>query len=126
MRLFPPKKARLLMLDDDPSMQRLMSMLLRRSGYRVDVVSAGSEAIREIGKNDYDGLLLDIMTPTEGGMTVIRHLRESNPALLKRVLLVTGSPESVLRSVMGEVHGVLYKPFDNVALLDAVAKLVGQ
>lgn len=124
MRLFAAKKARLLLLDDDPSMQRLMSTLLRRAGYRVDVVSQASDALREIAKTDYDGLLLDIMTPTEGGMTVIRQLKEIKPALLPRILLVTGSPDSVLRSIIGDVHGVLRKPFDADALLGAVAKLV--
>jgi DNA-binding NtrC family response regulator len=124
MRLFAAKKGRLLLLDDDPSMQRLMSTLLRRAGYRVDIVSQASDAMREIAKNDYDGLLLDIMTPTEGGMTVIRDLKEVQPELLQRILLVTGSPDFVLRSVIGDVHGVLRKPFDATSLLEAVAKLV--
>lgn len=119
-------KARLLLLDDDPSMQRLMSTLLRRAGYRVDVVSGGSEAIAQIEKSEYDGLLLDIMTPTDGGMTVIRKLKEQKPALLNRILLVTGSPESVLKSVIDDVFGVVYKPFEADQLLDAVTKLLHQ
>lgn len=107
-------------------MQRLMSTLLRRAGYRVDVVSGGSEAIAQIEKTDYDGLLLDIMTPTDGGMTVIRNLKEQKPALLNRILLVTGSPESVLKSVIDDVFGVVYKPFEAAQLLDAVTKLLHQ
>ena len=66
------RKARVLLLDDDPAMQRLIVAVLRRAGLRVDVVSAGAQAIEKIGRNGYDALLLDLMTPTEGGVTVIR------------------------------------------------------
>ncbi|MEA2491889.1 MAG: two-component system, NtrC family, response regulator AtoC [Acidobacteriota bacterium] len=121
-----PSKTRILLLDDDPSMQRLVSTLLKRAGHRVDVVSGGSEAIEQLEKNDYDGLLLDIMTPTDGGMTVIRHLKEQKPELLNRILLVTGSPESILKSVIDDVFGVVYKPFEGGQLLDAVKKLLEQ
>lgn len=121
-----PAKARILLLDDDPSMQRLVSKLLSRAGYRIDVVSTGSAAIEHLAKHQYDGLLLDIMTPTEGGLTVIRHLRESHPKLLDRTMLVTGSPESVIKGVVDDVFGVVYKPFEAQQLLDAVDKLVRQ
>ena len=118
------RKGRVLLLDDDPAMQRLVSTLLRRAGYRLDVVSSGSQAIDHLGRQDYDALLLDVMTPTEGGLTVIRHLKEANPALLRRVLLVTGSPDSILRGVSGDVHGIVHKPFRADQLLAAIEKVI--
>lgn len=118
------RKARLLLLDDDPAMQRLISALLRRAGYRVDVVSAGTPAIEKLGRVEYGALLLDLMTPTDGGMTVIRHLKQHRPALLRRVLLVTASPETLLRSVAPDVAGVVQKPFDADQLLAAVERVM--
>lgn len=117
------RKSRLLVLDDDPSMQRLVATLLRRAGYEVDIVSGGTDAIAQIAKHDYDGLLLDVMTPTEGAHTVVRHLRETRPELLRRVILVTGSPDSVLKSLAGDVFAVVHKPFEAAELLDAVARI---
>jgi len=119
------KRTRLLLLDDDPSMQRLMSTLLERRGHRVDVVSEAAQALEKIGRYDYDALLLDIMTPTEGGMTVIRHLRKVKPHLLGRVVLVTGSPDSVLRSVSSDVFGIVRKPFEAKELVAAIDRVVG-
>ena len=118
------RKARVLLLDDDAAMQRLISTLLRRNGYRVDVVSAGAPAIEKIGRTDYGVLLLDLMTPTEGGMTVVRHLKSANPELLRRVLLVTASPASVLRTIAPDVAGVVQKPFEAQQLLAAIARIV--
>jgi CheY-like chemotaxis protein len=85
------RKARVLLLDDDPAMQRLIVKLLSREGLRVDVVSGGTQAIEKIGRVDYDALLLDLMTPTEGGVTVMKHLKKAKPELLRRVILVTAS-----------------------------------
>jgi DNA-binding response OmpR family regulator len=114
------KKGRVLLLDDDPSMQRLVSKLLQREGYRVDSFLTGRDAIRALNSEWYDVLLLDLMMPHEGGMTVIRHLRQKNPDLLKRALVLTGSPRSVIDTIESEVAGVVQKPFEAPQLVQAV------
>lgn len=118
------RKARVLVLDDDTTMQKLVATLLRREGYTVDVVSSGSQAIERLAARDYAVLLLDVMTPTEGGLTVIRHLKKANPPLLKRVVLLTASPDSVLRGVEGDVFAIVRKPFEQAELVDTVDRVV--
>ncbi len=49
---FLKHKSRVLLLDDDPSMQRLVSALLQREGYRVDVFLTGRDALRSIEANE--------------------------------------------------------------------------
>jgi CheY-like chemotaxis protein len=118
--------ARLLVLDDDTSMQKLVSTLLRKAGYRVDVFGAGNQAIDSLGKHDYHVLLLDVMSPTEGGLTVIRHLKEHDPVLLKRVVLVTASPDSVLKNVEKDIFGIVRKPFQPAELLETIGRVLAQ
>ena len=125
LSLFTPK-TRVLVLDDDPAMQRLIPIVLRRAGYRVDVVSGGKQAIEKIKRHDYSALLLDLMTPTEGGVTVMNHLKKSNPDLLRRVILVTASPESILRSVAGDAAAVVHKPFEAEELVAAVSRVLAK
>ena len=117
------KRPRVLLLDDDPSMQRLISTLLKRDGYRVDVYLTGRDALRSLEVNDYDALLLDVMMPHEGGMTVIRELRDKKPQLLERTLLISAAPQSVIGSVAGDVAGVVKKPFEAEELLGAVKRV---
>ena len=107
-------------------MQRLVSTLLRREGFRIDCVSTGRKAIEKIERVDYDALLLDVMTPTEGAMTVILHLRETNPDLVKRVILVTASPPAGLRNVKKDVYAVISKPFEPDTLVQTVRRLVAR
>ncbi|HET7434608.1 MAG TPA: response regulator [Thermoanaerobaculia bacterium] len=123
IRLLRPA-SRILLLDDDPSIQRLVSTLLKRDGHRVDVVSSGSQALEKLNAHQYDALVLDIMTPTEGGMTVIRELREAAPALLKKIILLTASPESILRPIESDVYAIVRKPFQPADLLDTIHKLM--
>lgn len=114
---------RVLLLDDDPSMQRLVTALLQREGFRVKVVDKGLDAIEILKKKDFDAVLLDLMMPHEGGMTVIRHLRDTNEAMLRRVILLTATPAAVLKSFENDVFAVVRKPFDPPALVDTVRRL---
>ena len=122
--MFPLRKPkRVLLLDDDAAIQRLVSALLRRAGFRVDTVSRGSKAIEALKDGAYDAILLDLMMPTEGGVTVVKHLRDKNPALLRRVLLLTATPESVLKNLERDVAGVVRKPFTRDELIGAVTRV---
>jgi len=123
MRSLLKRKPRVLLLDDDPSMQRLVAALLKNEGYRVDVFLTGRDALRSIEKNDYDVLLLDLMMPHEGGMTVIRELREKKPELLSRSLVLSASSQSVIGTVRNQVAGVVTKPFTSPDLIGAVRRI---
>jgi CheY-like chemotaxis protein len=117
------KSKRVLLLDDDAAIQRLVTALLKRAGFRVEAVSRGSKAIEALASDDYDAILLDLMMPTEGGLTVVKHLRKENPELLKHVLLLTATPESVLKNVQRDVAGVVRKPFTSEELVGAVKRV---
>lgn len=117
------KKKKVLVLDDDPSVQRLVRVLLRRAGFHVDVVDKGNAAIDAIQRQTYDAMLLDLMMPHEGGMTVIQHLRAHRPDLLPRAILLTATPDSVLKAIAGDIS-IVKKPFvagDLIAAVERVA-----
>ena len=118
------KKGRVLLLDDDPSMQRLVVTILRRAGFRVETFLTGKEAMAALNVNEYDVILLDLMMPHEGGVTVMRHLRKSDPAMLQRVIIVTASPDSITRRVSKDVRAVVRKPFKPEELVNAVKQVI--
>jgi DNA-binding response OmpR family regulator len=120
------RKPRVLLLDDDPSMQRLVATLLKREGFRVDVFLTGREAIAAIDSEPYSVLLLDLMMPHEGGITVIRHLESKNSDKLKRVIVLTGSPDSVIGTIRASVAGVVQKPFAVDELIGAVRRIASE
>ena len=63
------------------------------------------------------------MMPTEGGVTVVKHLRDEKPEVLARVLLLTATPDSVLKNIERDVAGVVRKPFKDADLVAAVTRV---
>src|SRR5258708_12150122 len=108
--LFKTRK-RVLLLEDDPSMQRLVATILGREGFRVDVFLTGRQAIAAVKSAAYDVLLLDLMMPHEGGMTVIRHFRMNHPAMLKRSILFPASPHSLIEPLSPDGPTAAPHPF---------------
>jgi len=123
MRSLFKRRKRVLLLDDDPSMQRLVVRILANQGFRVDTFLTGNQAIGALKQQRYDVILLDLMMPHEGGMTVIRHLRVNDPKSLKRSILLTASPDSLIDALSGEVETVVQKPFEAGQLIDAVRRM---
>jgi len=123
MRSLFKRRKRVLLLDDDVSMQRLVALILGKNGFRVDVFLTGNQAIAALGRHRYDVVLLDLMMPHEGGMTVIRHLSANDPKTLKRSILLTASPDSLIVALSGEVETVVQKPFKAEQLIDAVRRM---
>lgn len=121
--MFPFRRKRALLLDDDAAMRRLASLLLKRAGFAVDAVVSGNDAIGAIENQQYAAIMLDLMMPLEGGMTVIRYLRENAPAMLRRVIVITGAPDSVLDPVRDEIFAVVRKPFRKEDLIETAKKL---
>lgn len=117
------KKSRVLVLDDDVAMQKLVATLLKREGHRVDVVGSGRQAIKALEEDTYAVVLLDLMMPHEGGMTVIKHLRETKPEMLQKVILLTATPDAVTKTFAKDVYAIVRKPFEASDLIDAVRKL---
>lgn len=119
---FKPKR-RVLLLDDDASIRRLVSALLRSRGFRVDEVTSGLAALDLMAREDYAVLILDLMMPHEGGVTVMRSLRESEPAKLQRVVLLTAAPAAVVASYAHEVGAIVQKPFTPEQLVSTIERI---
>ena len=121
--MFPFRRKRALLLDDDAAMRRLVSLLLKRAGYAVDPVLSGNDAIDAIENQQYAGVFLDLMMPLEGGMTVIRYLRENAPSVLHRVVVITGAPDAVLDPIRNEIFAIVRKPFQKEELIETAKRL---
>jgi DNA-binding response OmpR family regulator len=126
--LWPFGHKRVLLLEDDTSMQKLVARLLRPLHVRVDVFGNGRDVVRKIAVEGerYDALLLDLMMPHEGGLTVLRDLREHHASLLGRVILMTGSGSGITDPWSHLVFAVVHKPFDGSALVTTVRACFGQ
>lgn len=101
---------KVLVVDDEDRIRRLLKMYLERENFRIDEASDGDEAIQMALNNDYEVILLDLMMPGKDGIEVCRELREykSTP-----VVMLTAKGEEANRVQGFEVGADDYivKPF---------------
>jgi DNA-binding NtrC family response regulator len=111
---------RILVVDDDGSILRLVATILRRERYDVDTASGGRDALSKIERTLYDVIVLDLMMPEVSGIDVLRSLHVHAPQVKCVVIMSAGSPLEIARATNPNVFTGLQKPFDNDQLVSAV------
>ena len=115
---------RVLLVEDDPTTQQSIKMMLESSSMVVDATDLGEDGL-EIGKlYDYDIIILDLMLPDIDGMEVLRRLRDAR--VVTPVLILSGLTESE-NKVKGLASGAddyLTKPFNKAELLARIQAIV--
>ena len=101
---------KVLIVDDEERIRRLLKMYLEREDYIIDEAEDGNEALLKATENDYDVILLDIMMPGKDGIEVCRELREFKAT---PVILLTAKGEEINRVQGFEVgtDDYIVKPF---------------
>lgn len=120
------EKLRVLIVDDNEATVTLISALLRRD-FATDTALDGAEAIRKLQATRYACLLLDIRMPEADGFAVLDFIRENQPDLLPRVVVVTAvASEAHLERASGYgIKAVVVKPFEIDQLLESVRECAG-
>ncbi len=104
------KDVRILVVDDEERIRRLLKMYLERENYLIDEAEDGNEAIAKALGNDYDVILLDLMMPGKDGIEVCREVREKKAT---PIIMLTAKGEEVNRVQGFEVgtDDYIVKPF---------------
>ncbi len=110
---------RILVVDDDDNVRRLVAAYLEREGYDVSQAADGNAAIRSVETAAPDLLILDLMLPGPGGLQVARRLKDSVgvPVIM---LTARGEEDDVLRGFEAGADDYLVKPFSPKVLVARV------
>jgi two-component system response regulator ResD len=112
---------RILIVDDDGEVRRLLVAALRQKSLIIDQAEDGAQALDLLRENDYSVVLLDLLMPGVGGFEVLDVL-DGNRAYSPVVLVVTGADRSVVEQLDSRrIHGVIRKPFDPDEIAGIVA-----
>ena len=90
----PPIPGAILVIDDEPSVRRALTGLLRRDGYCVGTASNGHCALTQLQERPYDVIVCDLHMPDLDGPAFYALLTRQYPALRQRVIFLTGDPGS--------------------------------
>ena len=111
-----------LIVEDDPESRRLLRRVVESQDCDVDEAGDGVRALEMLAENDYDIVLLDIVLPKLSGTAVMEHLCVTNPAMLERIIVVTGLNVEDIRKLFPTVCHALSKPVLPKRLMDSIHK----
>jgi two-component system NtrC family sensor kinase len=115
-------RKRVLVVDDEDSIQRLLTGVLEMDGHDVQTANNGREALDRIEHGEFDLIITDIKMPVMGGPDLYKLLRSAGNPLARRVIFITGdtvAPDT-RRFLQGVDNAVLAKPFRLRDVRDAV------
>ncbi|MEZ5488301.1 MAG: sigma 54-interacting transcriptional regulator [Steroidobacteraceae bacterium] len=118
----PKRKARILVVDDDPGLLRLLTIRLRAENYEVEAVESGAQALAAASRFRPDLVVTDLRMDEMDGIGLLKELQNRYPGLKVIILTAHGTiPDAVQATQMG-AFGFLTKPVDKQELLDQVQK----
>jgi two-component system alkaline phosphatase synthesis response regulator PhoP len=118
---------RVLLVDDDPAIMRLLEVNFRISGFEIETATRGDDAVRRATSSPPDAIVMDVMMPGLDGYDVCRLLREEPSLARTPVVFLTARPpdESDRIEELGPVDQVA-KPFDPAGLVELVRTRIGE
>jgi len=118
--------AKILIVDDDPDIQRLLGYTLKQEGYETVVAVDGSEALKSWSRDKPDLILLDLMLPHMDGLEICRNLRSHPQTSDIPIIMITAKAEESDRIVGLEMGADDYitKPFSPREVLARVKAIL--
>ena len=111
-------------VDDEESVRKALSRLLRAAGFNVETFSSGAEFLRAVEIRPPQCAVLDLRMPHVSGFDVQRALKQANAQV--PVVIITGddSPESRADALRQGAKAYLRKPVDDATLIDAIQSAI--
>ena len=106
------ENARILVVDDDENIRKVLTMILEDEGYAVDTAETAKKAIEKTRKNFYNLALIDIRLPDMEGIELLTKIKDTTPKMRK--IIITGYPtlQNAIEAVNRGADAYILKPFD--------------
>lgn len=118
-------KASILIVDDNISMCKTTSFVLKRKGYGVEIAEDGLEAIEEVKRRPFEVIFIDIKMPLMNGVETYKKIKAIRPEAVVIMMTAYAVEDLVQESIQEGAYGVVYKPLDMekvIALIERARK----
>lgn len=114
------EQARILVVDDDESIRKVLAIILEEEGYAVDTAKNGKEATQKSKTKFYNLTLIDIRLPDVEGTELLTKMRDTTPKMRK--IIITGYPslKNALEALNKGAHAYVMKPFDMPKVIEII------
>ena len=119
---------RILVVDDEPHIRRVLSAVLGSRGYDVMMANDGLQGLEELGEHDVDLVILDLMMPGASGLEILAKIRTDPKRAHTPVIILTAKGQDTDReaALAGGADDFLTKPFSPKKLLARIEEILGR
>jgi DNA-binding NtrC family response regulator len=112
--------ARILIVDDDENIRKVLVAILEDEGYDVDSVGTAKEGMEKTKRNFYNVALIDIRLPDMEGIELLTRIKDTTPKMRK--IIITGYPtlQNAVDAVNRGANAYIVKPFDVEKVLQTI------
>lgn len=118
--------AKILVVEDDESMNEVLAETLEDEGHEVSSVFNGQAALQRVRNNRFDLVVTDVRLPGLDGVETLSQIREEDPSV--KCIVITGyaSADTPIRAIRLKVDDYLFKPFSLEYFLNSVKRTLDQ
>jgi len=117
-----PRKAKLLIVDDDEDMLETLSDILQEKGYRTETARTGRKAIKKAKEQFFNIALIDIKLPDVKGIEVLRTFREKHPNMMNIMITAHATLQTAVDALNLGAYAYIMKPVDPEKLDQMIKK----
>jgi len=118
------QSARVLLVDDDASLLKLLSIRIESKGYQVTTCESGMAALQLLKSHVFDAVITDLRMDEMDGMALHRQLQSRYPALPVIMMTAHGSIPDAVEATKQGIFAFITKPVDKDELFDSLAKAI--
>src|SRR5215471_18089721 len=115
-------RGRILLVDDDPGLLRLLSIRLRAERYDVEAVESAAEALAALSRFRPDLVITDLRMESMDGIALLKEIQRQRPGLCVLLLTAHGTIPDAVEATQSGAFGFLTKPVDKQQLLEYVER----
>ena len=117
---------RVLVVDDEQSLRKVLAATLQREGYEVQVAVDGEEALAALDRDGADVVVTDLVMPKMDGLSLLRKVVARHPDVPVIVVTAHGRVDSAVEAMKAGAFDFVTKPFENADLKSIIAKAARQ
>jgi len=116
------KRTNILIVDDNISLAKTTSLILKRKGYEVTTAPDGLAAIKKMKERPFDLIFMDIKMPLMDGVQTYRKIKKIRPETIVIMMTAYAVENLVAEALKEGAYGIIYKPFDIEKMISLIGK----
>jgi len=113
----------ILVVDDEPTLRQMLTLMLGRAGYDVEAAASAEEAAARLAKGDFDAVLCDIKLPGMDGIELLRRTRASGSDVAFIMVTAFASMDTAIEALKAGAADYIVKPARNEEILHRLQQL---